>query len=89
MINFVVVKTIAILVAGAGLAAFLASFVPQTKAESPVAGSLYAVLAKADRLPVQDGACASQAWPQYEQGCEFDLRRPAHAARAVRFIALR
>ena len=91
MIKIVIVKTITVVaMAGlvAGLTAFLVSAVPEAKAQSPVTATLNGSLAKADRLPAQDAAC-SQAWPQYDQSCKFDLRRPAHAARTVRVIALR
>ncbi len=75
----------------AGLAALFASIAPEARAETPVEASLHASYAKADRLPALEmgAACSSHGWPYYEQACQFDLRRPAHEARAVRVIALR
>jgi hypothetical protein len=88
MIKFVFAKSIAA-VAAAGLAAFLVSVVPEAKADAPVIGSPQVSSAKADRLPELAAACLAQAWPQYDRNCQFDRRRPANAARAVRVIALR
>src|ERR1700692_1242296 len=75
----------------AGLAVFFASLVPEARAETQVAGPLHQSDGKGDRLPalVMGAECSSQGWPHYEQGCQFDLRRPAHEARMVRIIALR
>jgi hypothetical protein len=47
--------------------------------------------AKGDRLAVsvRGTACSQRGWPNFEQNCQFDLRRPANAAQTVRVIALR
>jgi hypothetical protein len=85
MIKFAIISVLA----GAGLAAVLASVVPELTVGPPVVGSLSSSAANADPLPAQDHACASQDWPHYDQSCKFDLRRAAHAAGPVRVIALR
>jgi hypothetical protein len=75
----------------AGLAIFLTAVVPDAKAESAVQSAGHETGAKADRHPtvVKGAACSLQSWPNYEQSCEFDLRRPIGGARTVRVIALR
>ena len=75
----------------AGLAVLFAAIVPEARAETQVDGSLHPSYAKGDRLPAVEmgAACSAHGWPNYEQSCQFDLRRPAHEARAVRIIALR
>jgi hypothetical protein len=62
----------------ASLTVFLTSGVPETKAEG-------------DHLPelVKGATCSSHGWPYYEPICQFDLRVPGNAARAVRVIPLR
>jgi hypothetical protein len=74
-----------------GLPFLFASVAPEARAATQVEGSLHQPDAKGDRLPapVVGAACSSQGWPNYEQSCQFDLRRPAHAARTVRIIAQR
>lgn len=74
----------------AGLIVFLTSAAP----EANVAGSEQAKRLSSensDRLPVlvKGAACSQRAWPNYEQGCLYDFRAPAHGARTVRVIALR
>jgi hypothetical protein len=74
----------------AGLVVFATSATP--KANVPdVERPLPQIFAKGDRLPiaVRGTACSQRGWPNFEQTCQFDLRRPANAARAVRVIALR
>lgn len=45
---------------------------------------------KRDRLVIPKGAaCSTLGWPNYEQSCQFDMRRPADDMRAIRVIALR
>lgn len=75
----------------AGLGVFFTSAVPQAKAASQVEATGEQALARGDRLPVlaSGTGCSSQGWPQFEQRCQFDRRRPANAARQVRIIALR
>jgi hypothetical protein len=71
----------------AGLAAFPTSAVPEANAKS----SVVLPHAKGDRLPVRvrGPACSLRSWPYYDRDCQFDLRRPANEAGAVRLIALR
>lgn len=35
------------------------------------------------------GDCSQHAWPNYESGCQFDVKRDRTAGRIVRVIALR
>jgi hypothetical protein len=46
---------------------------------------------KGDRLPlaVKGAACSKHGWPDFEQRCQFDLRKPANKEQQVRIIALR
>jgi len=45
---------------------------------------------KSDRLVIPRGAaCSALGWPNYEQSCQFDMRRPADDKRTIRVIALR
>jgi hypothetical protein len=76
-----------------GMAVFL-SGVLAVSAEPQVAAPQVSVAvshAKGDRLPVllKGTACSPLGWPHYEQSCQFDQRRSADQARAVRVIALR
>ena len=94
MVTFVTAKSSITAVTAAallaGLMAFLASAVPEAKAEST--GSVRATHAKGDRVPtrVTGAACSAQSWPNYDVACQFDHRRPPSEAQAVRrVIALR
>ena len=72
-----------------GLAAFLPSVAPQARAEAASeAASLPLALAKGDRLPrlITGRACSSASWPNYDQACQFDLRRSAEDIRVVRIV---
>jgi hypothetical protein len=78
-----------------GMAIFL-SGVLQVSAEPQIVepqveAAVHQPPAKGDRLPVlvKGTACSPLGWPHYEQSCQFDRRRSADAARAVRVIALR
>ncbi len=73
----------------ASLAVFSTSAVPEAKAASHVQGEQ--PLAKGDRLAalVRGAACSSRSWPNYDQNCRFDLRKPANDAPTVRIIAVR
>ena len=75
----------------AGLAVLLTSVGPEAKAELQVKAALHQPHAKGDRLPtlVKGTACSSRSWPNYEQSCQFDLRRSIDETRTVRVIALR
>jgi hypothetical protein len=75
------------------VAAFLAPVAPQAKAESQSKAAsdairVDAVHAKGDRLPrlVTGRACSSASWPNYDQVCQFDLRRSADDVRVVRIV---
>jgi len=90
MFKPIVAKSITLVAAAvlvAGVATFLTSAVPEANAKTLV------VLphAKGDRLParVRGPACSLRSWPYYDRDCQFDLRRPANEAAAVRLIALR
>jgi hypothetical protein len=82
-------------IVAATLAAALTLFSPEVKAEPTLAAVAQAkqtsVHAKADRLPLprKGSACSAQGWPQYEQNCQFDIRRSSSEPRKVRIIALR
>ena len=78
----------------AALAATLTIFltpgvVPEAKAH-PQAAVVLPAPALADSLPAiaKGTACSSRGWPNYEQGCLFDLRTPANGLRTVRVIVL-
>ena len=40
------------------------------------------------RIATRGNLCSAHGWPNFEPGCQFDLREPAGEARAVRAIAL-
>ena len=71
------------------LATFLAPVAPQaradTQAEAPASPRS---TPKGDRLPllVTGRACSSKAWPNYDRGCQFDLRRSVDDVRTVRVV---
>jgi hypothetical protein len=73
-----------------GVAVFLLG-VPEVRAEALDKAAVHRLQAKGDRLPVlvKGTACSAQGWPHYEQGCQFDMRRPADEVRTVRIVALR
>jgi hypothetical protein len=76
----------------AGVVAFLTSAMPPAMAGPQVEGAVHQPPAKSDRgsLLVTGFACSSQSWPNYDLNCQFDTRRPANEAPAVRrVIALR
>jgi hypothetical protein len=71
------------------LAACLPSAAPQARAETASeAASIQLAHAKGDRLPrlVTGRACSSASWPNYDQACQFDLRRSADDVRVVRIV---
>src|SRR3954471_14670880 len=71
------------------LAAFLPSAAPQARAETHgEAAILQSTHVKGDRLPqrVTGRPCSSASWPNYDQGCQFDLRRSADDVRVVRIV---
>lgn len=72
-----------------GFAAFLTPVAPQAKAETPSqAAPFERSHLKGDRLPqlVTGRACSSTSWPNYDRGCQFDLRRSADDIRTVRIV---
>jgi hypothetical protein len=94
MLKSIAAKSIMVIASAslvAGLAVFLASFVPEAHAavqgDAPVAQPH----AKGDRLPnlAKGAECSSRGWPYYEQRCQFDLRRSADETPVVRMIVLR
>jgi hypothetical protein len=73
------------------LAAFLTPVAPQARAETQVeAAALQRSHVKGDRLPqlVTGRACSSTSWPNYDRGCQFDLRRSVDDVRAVRIVSM-
>ena len=71
------------------LAAFLTPVAPQARAEPQgEATSVERPSVKGDRLPVlvTGRACSSRSWPNYDQACQFDLRRSADDVRIVRIV---
>ena len=70
-------------------AAFLTPAAPQARADTQAeAPALPRSISKGDRLPPQvtGRACSSKPWPNYDQGCQFDLRRSVDDVRAVRIV---
>ena len=74
----------------AGGFVFLASGTPKAYVAEDVQAAPAASV-KSDRLvlAVKGAACSRRGWPDFEQHCQFDLRRPGNKASAVRIIALR
>jgi len=69
--------------------AFLTPVAPPAGAETRSDATVLArVHVKADRLPpiVKGRACSSASWPNYDQACQFDLRRSADDIRVVRIV---
>ena len=79
-------------VAGAALVGCVASFLmpvaPQAGAATQTTAASGAIHVKGDRLPrrVTGRACSSASWPNYDQACQFDLRRSADDIRVVRIV---
>jgi hypothetical protein len=81
---------IAVAAAIAGVMVFLTTLAP--KANAPVdTRALPQASAKGNRLPlaVKGAACSAHGWPDFEQRCQFDFRKPANEGQKVRIIALR
>jgi hypothetical protein len=70
--------------------AYLTPVQPQASAAAQREAALQRPYAKGDRLPqlVTGRACSSRAWPNYDRGCEFDLRRSADDVRIVRVVSM-
>ena len=92
MVKLISARSISAAVAAAlvgGFAAFLTPVAPQARAESPgQAAPVERSHVKGDRLPrlVTGRACSSTSWPNYDRGCQFDLRRSADDVRTVRVV---
>jgi len=74
----------------AGIAIFM-TVAPQAKAPPQVTSAVAEhALAKGDRLRplVKGAACSGQSWPNYNQTCQFDLRKSADHVRPVRVLDL-
>jgi hypothetical protein len=68
--------------------AFLAPPLLKAKADSQASDPLYQLPLKVDpAVALVRGAPCLSPWPYYELSCQFDHRRPANEARAVRIIA--
>ena len=78
--------TAAALVAGA--VALLRSAVPEAKAQARTRVVIDRPVAKVERPPPPrtGSACSSRSWPNYDAGCQFDRRKPANEAKAVRRV---
>ena len=77
----------------AGVVVFMMPGAPQAQTVAQVAQVaqvLPASHSKADRLPllVSGAACSLHSWPNYDQSCQFDLRRAAGDVRSVRVVGL-
>ena len=74
----------------AGVAVFMMPGAPQAQTVAQVAQVLPASHSKGDRLPllVPGAACSLHSWPNYDQSCQFDLRRAAGDIRSVRVVGL-
>jgi hypothetical protein len=91
------IAAIATAAAVAGVAVVMMPSAPQALTVSRVEGATAPSHLKADRLPlplplplpVTGAACSSHSWPNYDQSCQFDLRRPAGEVRTVRVVALK
>ena len=94
MFKFISVRSVSAAATAAlvgSLAAFLTSAAPQAKAETQSgATAVERALVKGDRLPllVTGRNCSSKSWPNYDRGCQFDLRRSADDVRTVRIVNL-
>lgn len=74
----------------AGFAVYLTPVQAERTVESVGEAALERPHVKGDRLPqlVTGRACSSAAWPNYDRGCQFDLRRPADDVRIVRVVGM-
>jgi hypothetical protein len=91
MFKVLSVQSISALAAAAlvgGSAAFFAPVAPQARAETQTKAAADAIQVKGDRLPrlITGRACSLASWPNYDQACQFDLRRSADDIRVVRIV---
>lgn len=84
------IVAIATAAAVAGVAVVMMPSAPQALTMTRVEGATAPSHRKADRLPllVTGAACSSHSWPNYDQSCQFDLRRPTGEVRTVRVVGL-
>ena len=89
-IGFRPIIKIAVAAAIAGVVVFLTTLAPQANAPVDTL-ALPQASTKGDRLPlaVKGAACSKHGWPDFEQRCQFDFRKPASEEQQVRIIALR
>lgn len=82
--KLITLASIGTVVAGSLLACMVVFMPAEVRAEAAASD-------KADRLTsvARGSACSLQGWPNYEQECQFDMRRPADDTRTVRVISLR
>ena len=73
---------------GACVVALLTPLAPQSGPETTSQATSDAVHLKGDRLPrlVTGRACSAASWPNYDEACQFDLRRSADDVRVVRIV---
>ena len=81
---------IAVAAAIAGFVVFITTLAPQANAPADTR-ALPQATSRGDRLPlaVKGAACSKHGWPDFEQRCQFDFRKPANEEQKVRIIALR
>jgi hypothetical protein len=84
------VQTIVAAAAAAAVAGVVVFMMPGAPQAQTVAQVLPASHSKGDRLPllVPGAACSLHSWPNYDQSCQFDLRRSAGDVRTVRVVGL-
>ena len=84
------VQTIIAVAAAAAVAGVVVFMMPGAPQAQTVAQVLPASHSKGDRLPllVPGAACSLHSWPNYDQSCQFDLRRSAGDVRTVRVVGL-
>jgi hypothetical protein len=94
MLKLITTKSITVAtaatIAAAGMAIFM-TVAPQAKAPPQATSAVVEhVPAKGDRLrPLVEGAaCSGRSWPNYDQTCQFDLRKSADHVRPVRVLGL-
>jgi len=91
MLKVLSVQSISVLAAAAlvgCVAALLMPVAPQARAETQNKAGSDAIHVKGDRLPrlITGRACSLASWPNYDQACQFDLRRSADDIRVVRIL---
>src|ERR1700704_1858189 len=84
------VQTIIAAAAAAAVAGVVVFMMPGAPQAQTVAQVLPASHSKGDRLPllVPGAACSLHSWPNYDQSCQFDLRRSAGDVPSVPGVGL-